>query len=128
MTGLIIRSPWIEQILDGSKTWEIRGRATARRGPIALIRSGSGCVVGLVDLKDCLALSPDDYRRAERFHRIPLSVHDALPYPRCYAWVLAHPRRLLTPQPYVHPRGAVIWVTLPDAILADHPAFAGLRP
>ena len=128
MTGLIIRSPWIEQILDGSKTWEIRGRSTTRRGPIALIRSGSGCVVGLVDLVDCLALSPDDYRQAASCHRIPLTVDGVLPYPRCYAWVLAHPRRLPIPRPYTHPRGAVIWVTLPDAILADHTAFAGLLP
>lgn len=115
MTGLIIRSPWIEQILNGSKTWEIRGRATTRRGTIALIRSGSGCVVGLVDLVDCLALSPAHYRQAERFHRIPQAVDGPLPYPRCFAWVMAHPRRLPIPQPYTHPQGAVIWVTLPNS-------------
>lgn len=26
MNGLVIRNPWVEKILDGKKTWEIRGR------------------------------------------------------------------------------------------------------
>ena len=54
MTGLIIRSPWIEKILAGEKTWEIRSSNTNVRGPIALIRGGSGLVVGTCDLVDCI--------------------------------------------------------------------------
>jgi len=46
MKGLLINSPWIEMILEGKKTWEIRGANTKLRGPIALIKSGSGKVVG----------------------------------------------------------------------------------
>jgi hypothetical protein len=42
MKGLIVKSPWIELILEGKKTWEIRGSNTKIRGPIALIKSGSG--------------------------------------------------------------------------------------
>jgi hypothetical protein len=41
MRGLIIRSSWVEMILAGKKTWEIRGRYTHVRGKIALIRAGS---------------------------------------------------------------------------------------
>ena len=36
--------------------------------------------------------------------------------PPQYAWVLDQVRRLPKPVPYEHPRGAVIWVTLPDTI------------
>jgi hypothetical protein len=52
MRGLLIRSPWIEEILRGRKTWEIRGSNTNIRGRIGLIRSGSGLVVGTCDLVD----------------------------------------------------------------------------
>ena len=40
--GLMIKSPWIDKILAGEKTWEIRGYTTETRGTIALIKSGSG--------------------------------------------------------------------------------------
>lgn len=36
--GLIIRQPWLDRILDGQKTWEIRGTNTQIRGPIGLIQ------------------------------------------------------------------------------------------
>lgn len=36
--GLILKSPWIDLILDGRKTWEIRGSNTLVRGHIALIK------------------------------------------------------------------------------------------
>ena len=40
LSGLLIRSPFIDWILSGSKTWEIRGSRTTKQGRIALIRSG----------------------------------------------------------------------------------------
>jgi len=42
MHALVIRPQWIEKILAGKKTWEIRGSRTAIRGIIGLIPSGSG--------------------------------------------------------------------------------------
>ena len=50
MRGLIIRSPWIEDILAGRKTWEIRGKFTTIRERIALIKGGAGKVVGTAKL------------------------------------------------------------------------------
>jgi hypothetical protein len=44
--GLIVRQPHIDRILDGKKTWEIRGSKTAVEGRIALIQGGSGLIVG----------------------------------------------------------------------------------
>ncbi len=68
MKGLIIKQPWIDLILDGEKPWEIRGRATTIRGTIALIKSGTGLVLGLVDVVDSLELTPDTFYQAEVQH------------------------------------------------------------
>jgi len=38
--GLVIKSPYIDRILAGTKTWEMRSSATSVRGPIALIKQG----------------------------------------------------------------------------------------
>ena len=40
-------------MLSGKKTWEMR--STRNRGPIGLIRKGSGQVVGIADIVDSLA-------------------------------------------------------------------------
>ncbi len=52
MRGLIIRSPHIENILAGKKTWEMRSSRINIRERIALIKAGSGCVVGVADIVD----------------------------------------------------------------------------
>lgn len=119
MKGLVIKPHWADLILDGAKDWEIRGAATHHRGPVAIIPSGSGLVVGLVDLVDCVCLSPNEYAFGETHHRILNASATCLPYARLFAWVLSNPRRLPTPKPYRHPRGAIIWVRLPDGFLTD---------
>jgi hypothetical protein len=50
LSGLLIRSPYIDWILAGAKTWGIRGSSTSKRDRIALIQSGTGTVVGVADL------------------------------------------------------------------------------
>ena len=44
--ALIIKKPWIDLILDGEKTWEMRSRKTKITGWIGLIEQGSGLIVG----------------------------------------------------------------------------------
>ncbi len=111
MKALIIKKPWIDYILDGKKTWEIRGANTKIRGKIELIQSGSGVVVGQVELVDCIQLSPQDYRNSSDKHCIKEDL-DKIPYKKTYAWVLKNPVRYDNPRPYIHPMGAVIWVNL----------------
>jgi hypothetical protein len=108
--GLLIRQAPLEKILAGTKTWEIRGRATARRGRIALIESKSGQVVGTCELVDVVGpLTLRELRQhADRTGFSPSEP----PYERTYAWVLRVARRLPSPVPYCHPSGAVIWVKL----------------
>ena len=111
MKALIIKQPWIDYILSGSKTWEIRGSKTSKREKIELIQSKSGCVVGSVELVDCIELSLDTYRASVDKHQIREGL-DSLPYKKTYAWVLKNPIRYKEPRPYKHPAGAIIWVNL----------------
>ena len=108
--GLLILKEPLDKILLGTKTWEIRGKATARRGPIALIESKSGHVVGTCDVVD--VMGPLTLAALRRNARCTGFRPSQLPYPKTYAWVLHSARRLTEPVPYSHPSGAVIWVRL----------------
>jgi hypothetical protein len=115
MKGLIIDEPWIGLILLGKKSWEMRKTACHHRGRIALIRKGSGRIVGRADVVDSLQSldTTETYARAEPQHRIPvgrqeLAFKDGWRTP----WVLANAHALDASVPYKHPSGAVIWVNL----------------
>ncbi|MEH2560154.1 hypothetical protein V1286_007683 [Bradyrhizobium algeriense] len=115
MKGLIIDEPWISLILAGEKIWEMRKTACHHRGRIALIRKGSGQVVGIANVVGSLAplSSPLAYADAEPKHRIPPDRQDqAFVDGWRTPWVLVNARPLTSPVPYKHPFGAVIWVNL----------------
>ncbi|MDT3766147.1 ASCH domain-containing protein [Priestia filamentosa] len=114
MKGLLIKSPWIELIFQGKKTWEIRGSNTSIRGKIALIKSGTSHILGTVDVVDSKRLTLDKYEKSEQFHCISGNNKFQAPYKRIHAWVLENPQRFKEPVPYQHPQGAVIWVNLKD--------------
>ena len=116
---LILEEP-LAKILAGTKTWEIRGSATKRRGRIALIQSKSGLVVGTCDLADVVGplslkkLRSSSWRTGFR--------PEKLPYAATHAWVVRAARRLRKPIPYAHPSGAVIWVKLRRGVLRRLPS------
>jgi hypothetical protein len=110
MKALIIKKPWIDRILDGKKTWEIRGCRTNIRGQIELIQSGSGLVVGSCKIIDCKELTLEDYKNNIDKHNIQDVT--TLPYKSTYAWVIKDAKRFETPKKYKHPQGAIIWVNL----------------
>ena len=110
MKGLIIRTSWIDLILQGKKIWEIRGVNTRIRGRIALIKSGTGRVYGTAELVHCVPLDLLSYQSHIAQHRVETVQN--LPYPKTFAWVLANPVLFEQPVPYRHPRGAVIWVNV----------------
>ena len=114
--GLVIRQPWIDRILEGKKTWELRGKPTQVRGEIALIQGGSCTVVGSAWVVDVQCpLSAEALRAADQQGRIGLDEAEAMDYPNTYAWVLEDVTRLPEPVPYQHPRGAITWVRLDRA-------------
>lgn len=111
--------PWISLIFKGDKTWEMRKGVCKMRGRIALIRKGSGQIVGVADITDCRPppSTREAYAEAEPRHRIPPEQQD-----RTFAdgwrtpWVLANARPLAKPVPYKHSSGAVIWVNLDPGV------------
>lgn len=116
LRGLVIREPWIDLILNGEKTWEIRSTATKVRERIALIRGGSGTVVGCADLVGCEGPFNFEALRSHRSkHAVPdepLRAFVEKYKGRAFAWVLQSVRSFSPTFPYRHPSGAVIWVTL----------------
>ena len=104
MKALSIRHPWVDLILAGSKTIEIRTWSTRYRGPLLLHASGAygisereaaarlrlpapdpatmSAVVGIAELVDCRLARKEDWKSAGL---PPLEG-------KLWAWVFAEPR------------------------------------
>ena len=111
MRALVIREDPLRDILDGKKTWEIRGTSTTFPERIGLIQSKSKRIVGICDLVGCEGpLTMSEMVANVRKHQSVLG--SEMPYRNTHAWVLKSARRLAKPIPYKHPWGAIIWVRL----------------
>ena len=110
--GLIVTRKWLDLILSGQKTWEIRSTPTTKREVVALIESGSGYVLGEARITDSLVVSLTDLQNNVAKHRVEdLSI---ITYSKPHAWVLTEAKRYKEPQPYKHPQGAVVWLDLAE--------------
>ena len=108
MKALIIKERWLNLILDGKKTWEIRGSNTKHRGTIALACSGTGQIWGQADILDSFPINRESLANTVASHQVEdLSL---ITYANPHAWSLIKVVRYETPKPYKHPQGAVIWV------------------
>ena len=117
--GLSVKRKWLDLILSGQKTWEIRGTPTTKRELVGLIESVSGHVLGEARITDSLVVSPTDLRNNVDKHRIEdLSI---IEYRKVHAWVLTDAKRYKEPQPYEHPQGAVVWIHLAKPQSASSP-------
>ncbi len=113
ISGLVIKEPWIDLILSGKKTWEIRGTRTKTKTNVALIKSGSGRIIGTCDIVGCLGpFLLDDLKASKQLHCVPDDQLQIVNYRKIYAWVISNARGLEDPIEYQHPSGAVIWVDL----------------
>lgn len=109
--ALIVRKEWSDKIFYDfdPKIWEMRSFKTKIRGTIGIIEAGTGLIVGSVYISTCYQnkIAPDN--KFIKYHKVA----DAeLLKKWCYAWVLSNATRFEEPVPYVHPKGAVIWVKL----------------
>lgn len=104
MKALSIRHPWVDLLLDGTRTVEVRTWATRYRGRLLLHASGAygipereasarlglhrpdasklGAIVGVADLLDCRAVRSEDWKNAGLQ---PLEG-------KLWAWVFARPQ------------------------------------
>lgn len=108
--ALIVRKPWIDLILDGHKTWEMRSRPTNIRGRIGLIEQGSGLIVGEVDLVDSLQ-AVTTRQKHDEFERHLVADFDLLKKWK-YPWVIENAKRYSEPVAYQHKPGCVTWVKI----------------
>ena len=117
MKAIIIDEQWIELILDGKKTWEMRPASTKERGLIGLIKKGTKQIHGVANLVDCLAkIEPHKLMGNQKYHAIPTRrFRFAIDMNWLNPWVLAGARRLTRPVSYVH-KSQVSWVNLDLAV------------
>lgn len=112
--ALIIRQPWLELILSGKKTAEMRTSYTKIRGAIGLIEQGSGLILGQCELYDSTKpMHWDELMEYHWFYRHRIESESLLKTWNC-AWLLRNVSRYIIPVPYDHPQGAVKWVKFND--------------
>ena len=114
LNAVPIRAPFVDWILDGKKTWEIRTRATNIRGKVGLIKSKSLTVVGTCEIVDVLGPLTAAMIQKNARSKMNEAPSDCLDCVGQYAWVLGDVRRIVEPVPYLHPSGAVVWVKLDE--------------
>jgi hypothetical protein len=112
LSAIPIKYPFIDMILIEVKTWEIRTKNTKKIGPVALIRSGSGTVVGTANLSKVIKLTRKLCKDNAR--KMGMLKPQAVTCIGAYAWVLEDVIPLKKPVPYKHPSGAITWVTLDE--------------
>lgn len=120
--GLMIRDPYLTDIITQKKCWEIRGFQTKVRGRIGLIKSKSGHVFGEAKLVNVLGpltldqllstpeIGPNDLAELEQTVKLPYL--DEFGSSKTFAWVLTDIISYQPPVPYKHPSGAVTFVDL----------------
>lgn len=112
--GLLVREPWASALVEGRKTMELRGTRTAHRGRTAIIRAGTGLVIGevlLIDVRGPLTRSHLATTTNEHLVLVDWNTAD-IPYRKTYGWLFTAAVAYEVPKRYSHPPGAVIWVNL----------------
>ena len=107
--ALVVKKEWLDLILAGQKTWEIRGSSTSKRGWVHFAESQAGGKLrGRARLVNCFPVSKDSFQCHYKKHCVR-SV-DMVPYKTVYAWVFEDAEEFEKPFEYEHKQGAVIWV------------------
>lgn len=112
MDGLIIKKQWLDLILSGEKTLEIRGHDTKKLNePIYLLESGSHRVKAECVIESTYPISCSDWSEERENHCVDIPYSELKKrYKTPYAWVLSNVKPIEDIWHYDHPKGAVIWV------------------
>ena len=123
--ALLIQPQWLEPILSGRKTWEVRGRNLRIRGRVCLASEGK--LVGEVEFTDSFPIGARDAGNSlvsvpghdHNFVGLPgnkdktcMEDVTVLTYTRLFAWVIGDVCRYSVAIPYNHPLGARQFVDL----------------
>lgn len=111
--GLVVRSPYARLLASGKKSWEMRSRPTKIRGRIAIIEAGSGLIIGICDLVDCLpSIDAAELVNMSDRHCIPINAWTSGTQDWTTPWVIENAKEIDPPISYQHKSGAVTWVLL----------------
>lgn len=112
MDGLIIKKKWLDLIVQGKKTLEIRGCETHKIDePIYLLESGTHRVRAICKITGVFPISCSDWSEERERHCVDISYADLKRrYKRPIAWILEEVEPVEDIWHYQHPKGAVIWV------------------
>lgn len=110
--ALIVKKEWLDLILSGKKTIEIRGSNSRIRGEIGLIESKSGLIVGSCCIVDSILVDDNNLDYVLKHSCIDSVESLKNFYSKQYAWKLESAKRFEQPIKYNHPKGAIIWIDL----------------
>ena len=115
MYGLIMIKDYLDEILEGKKTFDARSYPTNKRGTIALVDSKKSCITGLVDLIGVHPISADEYCKwhaTGKWAGMVFQVEDNNSV--FYAYDFINPRRLARPIKIT--KTGKVWTTIDDNI------------
>ena len=77
----LLNEEWLEHVLCGRKTWEIRSARTHKRERVSLAQSGTELLIGDVEIGifDCIEIYVVDLRANIAKHCVPLELLPPLP-------------------------------------------------
>ena len=115
-SALVVKPPFAAMLVTGTKRWELRSTRTRVGRRVCIAESGSSTLLGEVTISavfnvECLPLPLEEY---QCWHKVPKPVLEMMlaNYKAMYVWVLVDPVQYPSPKGYVHPQGAVVWVSL----------------
>ena len=117
---LLVKAPYAQEIVKGSKVWELRSTNSHYRERIGIALAHTQTVIGEVNLIDVIQLDADSVKANFSKHRVPAEVlKDFVPSGRrVFAWVMANASEYAVAKPYQHPLGAIGWVDVGPETLA----------
>ena len=98
MLGLTMNNDYLNEILDGPKTFDARSYPINKRGKIALIDSRSMKIYGTIELVECREISAEEYcswHQTGRFQNLIFQVNDE--NKKYYGYDFKNPQRLAKP-------------------------------
>ena len=113
MYGLIMLREYLDEILDGKKTYDARAYDTNRRGTIALVDTRKSTIIGLIDLVGTHKISAEEYCKwhaTGKWEGLVFQAEDK----DYYAYDFENPRKLATPIKIV--KTGKVWTKIDDKI------------
>jgi hypothetical protein len=109
---LIVKPFWANKLLSGEKTMEIRGQSCMNKlnTTIYLSKSGTQHVYGSLVFNDCVGpLTKEEFDSFHSMHCVSTD-SSTTPYKKTYGWICEAPVIFERPIPYLHKKGAIVWL------------------